>query len=290
MIKPKSVVVLGKFDGVHIAHAKLITTAADIASERGAISLVYSMQKAGTVVITDKKIKEDIITSLGADRVVFKELDEPFMNLSAEAFARDIIKDELNACCVVVGENFRLGKNRSAGALELKEICRGLGIDVVIIDTVHIGDETVSSTYVKTLLSKGEVAVATEYLGRPFSLKGQVEQGKHLGRTLGFPTANIYPSLSCLVPRNGVYATRVICEGKTYLAITNVGVNPTVEEGKNIKAETHIFADIEDWYGKEITVEFLDFIRAEIHFADKYELQNQVEKDKVKAKKIHNIL
>ncbi len=196
MYKPKSVVVLGKFDGVHIAHAKLITTAVDVASKCGGISLVYSMQKSNTTVITDKKIKENIITKLGADRVVMRELDEDFMNLSAEEFVLSILRDELNACCVVVGENFRFGRNRSAGALELKKICGKYAIDVVIIDTVHIGDETVSSTFVKNLLLKGEVAMAGEYLGRAFSLTGNVTEGKHLGRTLGFPTVNIYPHTS----------------------------------------------------------------------------------------------
>ena len=290
MNKSKSVVVLGKFDGVHIAHAKLITTAVDIASERGAVSLVYSMQKSDSAVITEQKIKKDIITKLGADVVVFKELDHGFMTLSAEEFVKDIIAKELNACCVVVGENFRFGKNRSAGVCELKGICSTLNIDVVVIDTVHIGDETVSSTFVKTLLSKGEVGVVAQYLGRVFTLTGIVTEGKHLGRNLGFPTANLYPPASCLVPLNGVYATRVIHQGQIYPSITNVGVNPTVEEGKNIKVETHVFASVGNWYGEEITVEFCEFIRSEIRFDNMSALKSQMEKDKAKAKEFHNII
>ncbi len=290
MIKAKTVVVLGKFDGVHIAHAKLITTAVYIASKCGAVSLVYSMQKSNSAVITDQKMKKDIITKLGADKVVFKELDHSFMNLPPEAFVKNIISKELNACCVVVGENFRFGKNRSAGVCELRDICSTMDIDVVVIDTVHIGDETVSSTFVKSLLSKGEVGLIAQCLGRPFTLTGIVSEGKHLGRNLGFPTANLYPSASCLVPLNGVYATRTIYQGQTYPSITNVGVNPTVEDGKNIKVETHVFASVENWYGKEITIEFCEFIRPEIRFDNMSALQSRVEKDKAKAKEFHNII
>lgn len=285
----KAVVVLGKFDGVHIAHTKLITTAVDIASKRGARSLVYSMQKSDTPQMTDKNQKINIIKSLGVDEVIFKELDEAFMNLSGEEFVNSVIKDELGAVCVVVGENFRFGKDRSAGASELKELCALWGIDVVVMETVQLGDETVSSTYVKTLLKKGEVSLAKEYLGRPFVISGTVCPGKHLGRALGFPTANIYPQTSTVVPKNGVYATYVICDGVRYPSITNVGVNPTVEDGKNIKVETHIFAGTDDWYGKEITVEFCEFIRSEIQFENPQELAKQVEEDKGKAKKYHGI-
>jgi len=289
MNNPKTVVVLGKFDGVHIAHAKLIGTAVDVASRLGAKSLVYSMHRSDAPSITDNDKKLNIINSLGADRVVFKELNEEFMMLSAEEFVETILKNELNACCVVVGENFRFGKERSAGAKELKELCRGFGIDAIIIDTVHIGTEAVSSTLVKELLSRGNVALAGEYLGRAFSICGRVCEGKHLGRTLGFPTLNIYPDATCVLPMRGVYATKVIHLDKIYPAITNVGINPTVEDGKNIKVETHIFGETNITYGDEIAVEFLDFIRKEMQFENADCLRQQVEEDKMKGREIHGI-
>ena len=285
----KSVVVLGKFDGVHIAHARLITTAVQIATQRGEKSLVYSMQKSNAPAMTDKTQKINIIKSLGADHVIFRELDAGFMNLSPEDFVNTVVRQELGATCVVVGENFRFGKDRSAGAEELKAICSKWGIDVVIIDTVHLEDETVSSTYVRKLLLEGNVSLAKEYLGRSFSIYGTVCEGKHLGRTLGFPTVNIYPGSGAIVPARGVYATGVVCDGTKYPAITNVGVNPTVEDGKNIKVETHIFAKTDKWYGKEIQVEFYEFIRPEVQFSNMEELKNQVEEDKKKAKEYHNI-
>ena len=289
MNNSKAVVVLGKFDGVHIAHTGLISTAVDIAKRQGIKSLVYSMQKSDTPSMTDSPQKLNIIKSLGIDEVVMRELDSKFMMLSAEEFVSGILKEELNACCVVVGENFRFGRNRSAGIEELKEICSVHGIDVVVMGMVRIGDETVSSTFVRKLLSMGNVSLAKVYLGRPFFVKGKVSEGKHLGRKLGFPTVNIYPGTSVYLPANGVYATNVRFMDKDYPAITNVGKNPTVEEGSNIKIETHIFGETAVVYGDEITVEFLEFIRPEVHFADMDELTKQVEEDKLKAKKIHNI-
>ncbi len=289
MIEQKTVVVLGKFDGVHIAHAKLIDEAVKTALQRGAKSLVYSMQKSDIPAMTDKQRKLDILKSLGIDEVVFKELDEEFMSISAERFVHNVLKQELNACCVVVGENFRFGKDRSADSLKLKELCIKDNIDVIIIDTVSLEDHVVSSTYVRELISEGSVHLAGKYLGRPFSIKGCVTTGKHLGRSLGFPTANIYPEDLTVVPKSGVYATCVVYCGKRYPSITNVGVNPTVENGKNIKVETHILQNTDNWYSKEITVEFHKFIRDEIQFKSIDELKKQVETDKQNARKFHNI-
>lgn len=289
MNKQKTVVVLGKFDGVHVAHARLITRAVSIAKEKNAICLVYSMQKSNVPAITDKDKKISIITGLGADKVVLRELDREFMMLTAEKFVSDILIGELNACHVVVGENFRFGKDRSAGVKELGCICRKYGVDVYVLDTVEINSETVSSTFVKQLLSCGNVYLAAEYLGRPFSINGKISEGKHLGRLLGFPTANLYPENLEVLPANGVYVTKVEHGGKCYPSITNVGVNPTVENGKNIKVETHIFGDTCINYGDEITVEFMEFIRPEIRFESSEQLSTQVEEDKKRARNYHGI-
>lgn len=289
MDKLRTVVVLGKFDGVHIAHAKLISTAVEIAKEKGLKSLVYSMQKTDSCVITDKNEKLRIIKVLGIDEVVFKELDEDFMALTDREFVEDVLSGELGAQEVVVGENFRFGKERMAGIRELISLCKEQDIAVTVIDTISVNDCTVSSTAIRNLLSLGEVAVAGQYLGRVFSVSGTVCEGKHLGRNLGFPTVNLYPSKDTVLPKNGVYATRVCHGGDVYPAITNVGINPTVEDGKNIKVETHVFSKTDNWYGDEITVEFMHFIRPEVHFDDMNKLKKQVDEDKIKAMKYHGI-
>lgn len=289
-----NVVILGKFDGIHVAHSELISTACDIAAKFNMHTLVYSMQRAHASVITNEDEKLQILSLMGVDEVVFRALDKEFMSLGAEDFVRNILIGELDAGHVVVGENFRFGKDRMAGSGELVQLCKQHGVDVTVIDTICLPDsdgtaEPVSSTKIRSLISRGRVKEAAVYLGRPYSISGTVREGKHLGRMLGFPTVNLYPKENAVLPAKGVYATTVYSEGKHYAAVTNVGVNPTVEHGDNIKAETHIFAEVGNLYGKQIRIEFMELIRPERHFRDVDELKAQVEADKIKAKEIHGI-
>ncbi|MBO5007765.1 MAG: bifunctional riboflavin kinase/FAD synthetase [Clostridia bacterium] len=290
----KNVVILGKFDGIHVAHAKLISTACDIASKFNMQTLVYSMQRADASVITNDDEKLQILTMMGVDKVVFRALDEEFMSLDAARFVSDVLIGELGAAHVVVGENFRFGKGRMAGSSELVQLCTKYSVGVTVIDTICISDfdgkdDPVSSTKIRSLISCGRVDDAAVYLGRPYTISGTVREGKHLGRTLGFPTVNLYPDANAILPANGVYATVLHTDGERYEAVTNVGVNPTVDMGNNIKAETHVFGNVGNLYGKKISVEFIKLIRPEKHFPDVNTLKTQVESDKLKAKEIHGI-
>ncbi len=283
----RNVVVLGKFDGVHVAHECLIKKAAEIARKLNINTLVYSMQKNDVVTLTKDNQKEAVLKSMGADFVVFRTLDKNFMNMSPQDFAKDILVKELSAAHVVVGENFRFGKDRTADCHDLKGILNDYGVEVTIIDTMRIDGIDVSSTAIRSLISKGEIAKANKYLGRLYSLKGKVFEGKHLGRTLGFPTVNIYPDTNSILPKYGVYATYTTHNNKRYNSITNIGINPTVEDTDAIRAETHVFGDVGNLYGEEITVEFVEFIRPEKSFNSVVELKKQVEKDKEKAIQMH---
>ncbi len=283
-----NVIVLGKFDGVHVAHECLIKKAVEISGKLNKKTLVYSMQKKDISSITNETQKETFIKGIGADCVVFKSLDKEFMSMSAEVFVKDILIDELNAAHVVVGENFRFGKDRLADVNDLKSLLNVFGVEVTIIDTIRIDGFDVSSTAIRAFLSKGEISNANKYLGRRYSVRGRVSEGKHLGRTLGFPTANIYPDKNTILPKNGVYLTYTKYSGKTYKSITNIGINPTIDNATSVRAETHLFDFGGNLYGEEITVEFIDFIRPEINFNSVEELKNQVEKDKQKALEMHN--
>lgn len=281
----KNVVVLGKFDGIHIGHARLMSVARDIASSEGMNVTVYIIGFPDRNVITDRDDQKEILSLMGADKIISRPLDEKLKNMNPQEFVNAIIRQELNAFCVVVGENFRFGKDRCADAGELLRLCKDYGIDVCIVETVNAdyGENTskpVSSSAIRMLVLSGEVDRAKEILGRPFFIKGCVSDGKHLGRKLGFPTVNIYPSKDALVPKNGVYATRVIIDGIKYNAVTNVGYNPTVEDGKKIKIETHILDYNNDCYGKTVYVYFEKFIREEQKFASVEELKQRVIKDK----------
>ena len=282
-----NVVVLGKFDGVHIAHMCLVEKAVKIAAKFNKKTLVYSMQKTGTVNLTDQKQKEEILKKQGIDLVVFRTLDREFMDMSAKDFAEKILFRELDAAYVVVGENFRFGKNRMADCYDLKHLLADFGIDVIVIDTVKIGGCDVSSTKIRSLVSNGEMQEAKAYLGRAYSVNGIVSEGKHLGTKLGFPTVNLYPDIDTHLPKRGVYATVTHHSGKSYFSVTNVGINPTVEDTRSIKLETHILEDVGNLYGEEITVEFVDFIREERAFDSIEDLKTQIEKDKQRAIEIN---
>lgn len=285
MDNTKKVIVLGKFDGVHIGHKKLILKAVEIAERENLKTLIYAMENDNTFTITNRQEKEEILKILGADEVIIKTLDMDFMSMEPNVFVKNVLKEELSASWVVVGNNFRFGKNRSADAKDLKNLCNENHINAVVMDMVCVSDEPVSSTLIRTFIENGEVHKAMLYLGRPYSIKSKVSQGKHLGVKLGFPTANIYPSNLCLVPKKGVYATKTIIDGKEYKSITNVGTNPTFETDKEIKIETHIFECEKTLYGKEIQIDFVHYIRSEQKFQNENELILQVEKDKEEALK-----
>lgn len=289
----KNVVVLGKFDGIHIGHARLMSVARDIASSDGIDVIVYTIGFPEHDIITDGDDQRKILSIMGADKIISRPLDDYLKNMMPSEFVDVIIRNELNASYVVVGEDFRFGRNRCAGSNELFKLCREHGIDVCIVETVHADydgntPKPVSSTAIRMLVSKGEVDTAKTILGRPFFIKGRVRDGKHLGRRLGFPTINIHPVSDTLVPKNGVYATWVLIDGIKYNAVTNVGYNPTVEDIEKIKIETHILDYNNDCYGRIVYVFFEKFIREEQKFGSLEELKARVKKDKEIASDILN--
>jgi len=280
----KNVVVLGKFDGIHVGHRTLIEHACDIAEKRNMRVVVYVIGRPENGIITRDDDKKEILMLLGADEVRFRMLDDEFRSMTPERFVKEVICSELDAGYVVVGENFRFGKDRCADSGVLADVCKLYGIETGIVKTVHMDAahgnmRAISSTAIRELLASGDIEAANRYLGRPFFMKGTVSEGKHLGRSIGFPTINIYPTGRSLVPRDGVYATLVKLNGRLYNAVTNVGSNPTVEDGDNIKVETHVFGYKEFCYGQDIILYFVKFIRGEIRFDNVEQLSLRMQKD-----------
>lgn len=287
----KTVVALGKFDGIHTGHARLLECAAAYAAKEGALSLVYVMEPESGSKLTQADEKTKLISSFGIDALAIEPLTKDFMNMAPEAFVSDIIKNKLNACHVVVGYNFRFGKNRVGDTKLLEKCCKKYGISVSVIDCVY-GDEhgkrvAVSSSEIRRLASLGHVDDIAPLLGRNFSVSGVVEKGKMLGKTLSFPTANIYKCRHTFLLKHGVYVTKTAIDGKYYLSLTNVGTNPTLEKSDDkVRIETYI-PDFEgDLYGTELTVEFLEYIREEKKFSDVEGLKSQLERDKEYLKNI----
>jgi riboflavin kinase/FMN adenylyltransferase len=286
----KKIVILGKFDGVHIGHMSLVSKARELSRSNNMQIIAYVIGLSAGNVITSDKEKEKILKESGIHKVMFNDLNPEFRSMSPHEFVNEIIADKLDSKYVVVGSNFRFGRDRCGDAISLTELCLEKGIEVHVVDTVkQIGKsgalEDVSSTAIKRYISEGEMEYVQKYLGRPFSIRGVVSEGKKLGRKLGFPTIHIVPKKEFTDIKKGVYATNITIEGKKYQSVTNVGTNPTVDKRQELITETHIPDCSIDCYGKTAELEFIKFMRSEKCFSDAHELANQLVLDTEEAKK-----
>ncbi len=285
MTAVQSSIALGFFDGVHTAHRAIIETAVRKAETRGLRPVVLTFDKAPSEVlfgsappyITTLEEKERLINALGA-QMRLMHTSRSLLSMTAEEFAEKILVQEYNAAEVTCGFNYRFGSEGCGDTQLLTKLGKRFGFNVTVIGERISGGETVSSSRVRILISSGRIEEANILLGRNFSISGMVEHGKRLGRTIGFPTANVYPPNGALLPMSGVYETVVDINGERLSAITNTGTNPTVGK-ETLRTETYIpSADI-DLYGKRITVEFVRFIRAEKKFSDLEALKRQIRED-----------
>ncbi|QJA09054.1 bifunctional riboflavin kinase/FAD synthetase [Romboutsia sp. CE17] len=282
----ESVVTIGKFDGLHNGHKVLIKKAVESSKKRRIKSVVFTFANhpanyfnnhSVKNIITDKdKMKK--LNHLGIDIVVNIPFDEKMTNISADDFARKILKEKLRAKKVIVGHDFTFARNKEGNAKLLKLLGAKYNFKVEVVKPVKINNIRVSSTYIRNLIAEGSVNKVKEYLGRNYQLEGKVIKCKQLGRTIGFPTANMKIENEMLVPKCGIYATKVYLNGKTYFGATNIGYNPTVE-GKDLSVETNILDFNEDIYGKTIKLEFLERIRDEKKFYSLEELKSQLKID-----------
>lgn len=276
-------VALGFFDGVHIAHRKIIATAVKIAEERGLHPTALSFDAPPAQVLfgscppqlTDNSEKCRLISDLGAECLLLPATGE-LLSMTGEDFVREILAERLRTVYAVCGYNYHFGRDRLSSG-DLVRLGEKHGIEVFVLPEERLDGEIVSSSRIRELLLEGNMEQASQLLGRPYSISGTVAEGKHLGRTRGFPTINIYPSAQPIIPR-GVYATRVIFDGQTHIGVTNVGVNPTVSDN-GMRVETHIPDFDGDLYGKAAEIQFISFIRPERKFASVEELFAQIKQD-----------
>ena len=285
----KTIVALGFFDGVHLAHQKIIRTAVEQAGSLSAVALTFDRAPAEVLFdapvsyLTNKDERERLIASLGAECVSLSTTPE-LLKMSGEAFVKEILIEKLEASALVCGYNYSFGSDL-LGAGELKAMGESLGLSVTVLPEESLDGEPISSSRIRALLEKGETQAAAALLGRPYSITGTVEQGKRLGRTMGFPTINLYPEpWRAQMPR-GVYATWVEFDGERHKGVTNIGINPTVGD-KNMRVETHIPHFSGNLYGEEVTVYFMHFLRPERKFPSVDELFSQIAADTARAEQI----
>ncbi len=271
----KTIVTLGTFDGMHIGHQAILNKLKLQKKIYGYETLVLTFFPHPRMVLrTDHQIsllntineRVKLIDHFGIDHLVVQEFTQDFANLSAEEFVKTILVDQFNIGKIIIGYDHRFGKNRSADIHDLIEFGKKYHFDVEQISAEELNDVSVSSTKIRNALNMGNVALAKTYLGYPYMVSGTVVTGKQLGRTIGYPTANIQVAEDYkLIPAIGVYVVGVTVKGKDYYGMLSVGTNPTVG-GTEKTVEVYIFDFNDTIYDEEITVRFLTKIRDEENF------------------------
>lgn len=282
-----SYVALGSFDGLHSGHLSLVNKIIELANENKGRSIVYTFKNHPRTLIKgatppkllmDNESKEEILEALGVDLIYFEEFNEEYMKLTPEGFIKYLC-EKFKVKGIVVGFNYRFGYKNIGNIEMLKELSTKYGYELYVMEPCNYENEVISSTRIRDELLNGNVDKAMKMLNRPYIIKGKVVHGKKLGRTIGFPTANLDYSKEALIPRKGVYYTNVQWQGKIYKGITSVGNNPTVN-GDKLTIETYILDFNNDLYGHNIKVYFIKKIRDEKKFNSIDDLVIQLNKDK----------
>ena len=294
---PPCSIALGNFDGVHVGHQTLIRKAVEKARELGIKSAVFTFSNhpknlfAGENVVKNIIYQEEkaaLIEKLGVDYLFNVPFTNEVARMNAMSFIDDLLVDKMNLREAFCGFNYRFGYKAAGNPHILRQCGMVKGFNVNEIDPVTIEGDVVSSTLIRSLIRSGDMEECEKYLGRKYSVGGEVVVGNRLGRTIGFPTSNIMIDENMVTPPNGVYITKCVYNGHVYNSITNVGVKPTIGTfQKNM--ETHIFHFNKELYGKHIQVIFLKKTRDEAKFRSVEELSAQIVKDCEEAKAYHGL-
>jgi riboflavin kinase/FMN adenylyltransferase len=285
-----AVVTIGTFDGVHYGHQKIIKRLCELAKTTGGESVILTFFPHPRLIIDpenqDLKMihtmeeKARILDGLGVDHLIITPFTRDFSNLSPTEYIKNILVDTIGIKHLIVGYDHHFGKDREGGMPELKTMAKTYGYKIEVIPEQDINDVAVSSTKVRNALLNGQVALATEYLGHHFSLYGRVIKGDKIGRTIGFPTANIFIEETYkLIPSDGIYAVTVDMDGKFFKGMAYIGQRPTIN-GMTRNIEVNIFDFDQEIYGQYITMTFLQFLRHDVKFTGLETLKIQLQKDK----------
>ena len=281
----------GFFDGVHAGHRAVLQVLKDTAREEGEESAVVTFwphprnvlqQDASTFrLLNTLEEKKELIYRFGIDNVYVVPFTKDFSQLSTTEFMKEYLVDRFHADTLIIGYDHRLGRSSTASKEELAALAATVGLKTRIVEEVHCGDRKVSSTQIRNALAAGEVREAAGMLGYRYSLLGVVVAGNRLGRTMGFPTANmeLYEPLK-IVPANGVYAVEAEVLGQRHGGVCNIGTRPTVGAGNARTIETNIFGFNDDIYGLDLRISFIERIRDEHRFSSMEDLRHQLENDR----------
>ena len=284
---------IGNFDGVHLGHQRMLEVLTRQAKSQGVPAIVLTFDpppvqllrpEAAPPRLTTIETKAELIERQGVDCLVVYPTDLALLNLTPQEFFAEIVIKKLAAIGLVEGPNFYFGKNRQGDVKFLKTLCRSAGCELHIIEPEVAGEDWISSSRIRELISAGELGRAVDMLGHPYRLEGRVIRGEERGRTLGFPTANL-AEIPTLIPADGVYAGRGWIEETPCPAAVHIGPNPTFGEDHR-KVEVHLLDASCDLYGRPLKVDLLSRIRGTRAFSTAEELQAQIGRNLAEVRRI----
>lgn len=295
-LEDRSAVAIGKFDGMHLGHRKLLDIVLEHKS-KGLLAVIFTFEPspeeffAGTMRkgLMSKDEKRAVFEKMGIDVLIEFPMNKETASTEPDRFITEYLVEKLNAAVVVAGTDISFGNKGAGDAALLKQMAEANRYRTQIIDKVTFEGKVISSTLVRKTVSLGDMESVTAFMGEPYQVSGVVSHGRRLGRQLGMPTANITPSPEKLLPPSGVYYSYALLDGVKYKAISNVGCKPTVNSDEVMNVETYFYDFDEDIYGKELTVELLSFKRPEMKFDGVDELKAQMQIDMNDGKEFHNI-
>lgn len=289
MEERKRVIALGFFDGVHLGHGALLRQVAETARGSHLIPSAVTFDHhprdlipgaRSAPLLTTPEDRRDLMSQLyGIKELIILPFDTHLRDMPWQDFVTHVLVEQYRAAHLVAGQDFRFGRGGAGTGAHLAHLCRELGLGCDIIDQVQLEGTAVSSTYIRALIHNGEVERAARFLGHPHSLTGQVVHGKGLGRRIGIPTANLRISPEVLTPAFGVYACQARVGARRCMAVTNVGVRPTVADGDQVSIEPWLLDFDGDLYGQELRVEFFTRLRGERKFDSLEELRAAVQEN-----------
>ena len=286
-----TVLTLGVFDGLHIGHQLIMKTVVERARAIGAVPTVITFDPHPRAVLHPESAppllqtfdqKVEGFGVLGIEQTIVVRFTKEFSEIGAHDFLREVVKERLHAQEVYLGKGFAFGHDREGNIDLLKRVGKELGFVAGEVPEVSLRNRRVSSSKIRELLARGEVNLARRMLGRPYGVEGRVEHGAERGQQLGFPTANLHPQ-NRVIPRNGVYVTGTLIDGKWRRSVTNVGVRPTFESAAEPSVETFVMNWSGDLYGDVVRVRFLHRLRDEQKFSSLDDLKRQISKDVARA-------
>lgn len=289
-LQQKSAIAIGKFDGIHMGHQMIINEILE-QKKYGMQAVIFTFEPSPQVLfghgdekqLMTKEEKRALFEQMGIDVLFEFPLTRETATFPPKAFIEEILVDKMKAGLIAAGTDLSFGDKGKGNCQLLRAMQEQFGYKVVILDKICRGNDVISSTLIRNKIENGEMEEAQELMGRPYEISGIVEPGKQIGRTISFPTLNLFPPKEKCLPPSGVYFSEISFQGEKLYGITNVGIRPTVSDTGRISVETYVFDFDREIYGEHITVKMLHHTRPEYKFDSVEKLKQQLELDKIEG-------